>query len=160
MPLFVANVTVGLSLSPSGNTDTPAVTFNALLAPVPLPPVAPLAVNVRAVFTPEVAFVLVTEIFAPVTVCPLDALAPVEVIFTRVRVLLAAAVLVEAMLIKLPELMELVEKLIPVPVVREFAAKTTPDEAPVPVVTVGVNVTIVPSVVKVATPANDPELLY
>jgi hypothetical protein len=72
----------------------------------------------------------------------------------------AAAVEVLAMLTTLPDVTELDEKLMPVPVVSELAAKTTPDVAPVPVVTVGAKVTIVPSVVSVEIPPKLPALLY
>lgn len=136
-------------------TICPAVTSIARFAVV-----APEAANTNALFVPLVAFVFVTEIDAPVTVCAVVPFAPLMAMFKPFSVLDAAAVEVLAILTTLPEVTELDEKLTPVPVVNELAAKTTPEVAPVPVVTVGAKVTIVPSVVSVEIPPKLPALLY
>jgi hypothetical protein len=76
----------------------PAVTFNAVFAVV-----APLAVRVSATFVPDVAFVFVTLIDAPVTVCAVVPFAPLMAMFSPFSVDDAAAVEVLAILTTLPK---------------------------------------------------------
>ena len=87
---------------------------------------------------PEVAFVFVTEIAAPVTVCAVVPFAPEMAMFNPFNVDDAAAVEVEAIFTTLPLVTELDAKFAPVPVVSESAATLKPDDVPVPVVTVAV----------------------
>ena len=83
--------------------------------------VAPDAVSTRALFVPLVAFVFVTLIAAPVTVCAVVPFAPLMAIFSPLSVDEAAAVEVEAIFTTLPDVTELDEMSTPLPVVRLFA---------------------------------------
>ena len=66
----------------------------------------------------------------------------------------AALVDVDTNFSTFPDVSEELEKVNASPVVKLFAAAFRPDVAPVPVVTVGENVIIVPSLVSVEIPPN------
>lgn len=109
-------------------------------------------------FVPDVAFVFVTLMIAPRTVCAVEAFAPLMAIFSPVSVLDAAAVEVEAIENTLPEVTDDDENSNPFPVVKLLAVPRTPAVAPVPVVTVGAKATRVPSLVRVEISPTVPAL--